>query len=46
MEAFGIIGFSLGAMGFIFGMSAFARLGKLEKRLKETGVLDPDFKSG
>ena len=46
MEAFGIIGISLGAMGFIFGISAFTRLAKLEKRLKDTGVLDPDFKSG
>ncbi|NNK49419.1 MAG: hypothetical protein HKP01_11135 [Gemmatimonadetes bacterium] len=46
MEAFGIIGISLGAMGFIFGISAFTRLNKLEKQLKATGVLDPDFKSG
>ena len=46
MEAFGIVGISLGAMGFIFGISAFTRLSKLEKQLKANGVLDPDFKSG
>ena len=46
MEALGIVGMSLGSMGFIFGMSALARISKLEKQLKETGVLGKEFKSG
>ena len=46
MEAFGIIGMSLGTVGFIFAMSALARISKLEKHLKETGVLHEDYKSG
>ena len=40
MEPFGIIGFSLGTMGFIFAMSALARVSKLEKQLKGSGALD------
>ena len=39
MEAFGIIGMTLGTMGFIFSMNALARIAKLEKQLKETGIL-------
>ena len=46
MEAFGIIGMSLGTMGFIFAMSALAKISKLEKQLKETGVLNKEYKSG
>ena len=46
MEGFGIIGFSLGATGFIFALSALAKICKLEKQLKETGVLDKEYKSG
>ena len=45
MEVFGIIGMSLGAMGFIFGIIAIGRLDKLERKLKELNVLDDDFKS-
>ncbi len=45
MEAFGIIGLSLGSMGFIFAMSALAKISKLEKQLKEKGVLDKEYKS-
>ena len=41
-----IIGFCLGALGFIFGSAALAKLKKLEKHLKETGILDKKFKSG
>lgn len=40
MESFGIIGMSFGIFGFI----AFARLMKLEKHLKKTGVLEKDYK--
>ena len=50
MEAFGIIGMSfgvmalgVGAMGFIFANSALAKISKLEKQLKETGVLDKEY---
>ena len=42
MEVFGIIGMSLGTIGFIFGMSALTKIAKLEKQLKETGVLDKE----
>ena len=45
MEVFGIIGMSFGIMGFIFSMSALAKIAKLEKQLKESGVLDKEFKS-
>ena len=37
MEAFGIL-------GFIFGLPAFAKLVKLEKELKKSGVLNKDYK--
>jgi hypothetical protein len=40
-----IIGFCLGTMGFILGTLALTRLTKLEKHLKETGILDKKFKS-
>jgi len=46
MEAFGIIGMSMGTMGFIFALNALARISKLEKQLTETGVLDKEYKSG
>ena len=45
MEAFGIIGMSLGTMGFIFSMSALTKIDKLEKKLKELGVLGQDRKN-
>ena len=45
MEAFGIIGMSLGTLGFIFAINAMARISKLEKQLKDTGVLPKDFDS-
>ena len=45
MEVFGIIGMSFGSMGFIFALNALARISKLEKQLKETGVLDKGYKS-
>jgi hypothetical protein len=40
-----IIGFCLGTLGFILGSSALAKLQKLEKHLKEAGILDKKFKS-
>ena len=45
MEAFGIVGFSLATVGFIFAMVALGKISKLEKQLKETGVLDKEYKS-
>jgi len=45
METFGIIGMSFGIMGFVLATSAFSRISKLEKQLKETGVLEKEFKS-
>lgn len=46
MEAFGVVGFSFGIVGFIFAMVALDKISKLEKQLKETGVLDKEYKSG
>ena len=45
MEAFGIIGISVGIFAFIIAASALAIIAKLEKQLKETGVLDKEYKS-
>ena len=42
MEEFGIIGMSVGAMGFIFALIALGKISKLEKQLKEKGVLDEE----
>ena len=46
METFGIIGFSLGTVGFIFALVALDKISKLEKQLRKTGVLDKEYKSG
>ena len=46
METFGITGFSFGIVGFIFAMVALGMISKLEKQLKETGVLEKEHKSG
>ncbi len=35
MEVFGIIGMSLGAFGFIFGLAAYSELQTLKKRVAE-----------
>jgi len=34
---------AIGIIGMIFGMAAMYRVYKLEKILKQTGVLDKDF---
>ena len=39
MEVFGIVGMSMGTLGFIFALSASAQVQKLEKQLKVAGVL-------
>ena len=36
---------AMAIIGFIFGLSALAKVMMLEKQLKETGVLDKDHKS-
>ena len=53
MEAFWSIGMSLGVTGFIFALigltfalNALAKISNLERQLKETGVLDKEYKSG
>ena len=43
MEPFGLIGAGIGALGFIFALSAIAKINKLVKKLKEQGVLEEDF---
>ncbi len=37
--------FTFGMMGFTFALIAYSRIDKLEKRLKELGVLEQGFKS-
>lgn len=34
-----------GIIGFSFGLISYSRMDKLEKRLKELGVLEPDYNS-
>ena len=43
VEAFGIIGMTFGITGMALGVFSLMRLAKLEKRLKESGVLDKDY---
>tara|TARA_B110000305_G_C19300890_1_gene569085 strand:+ start:77 stop:226 length:150 start_codon:yes stop_codon:yes gene_type:complete len=45
MEVFGIIGMSLGTMGFVFGIICFNQMGKLIKTLKEKKILEEDYKN-
>ena len=45
MEAFGILGFSLGTIGLIYAMNALGKISKLEQQLKEAGVLDQEYES-
>ena len=46
MDTFAILGMVFGTTGLVFAMSALAKISKLEKQLKETGVLDKAYKSG
>ena len=41
-----IIGFIFGLTGLAIGILAYFRVDKLEKKLKETGIIDKDFSSG
>lgn len=45
MEVFGIIGMSMGSMGFVFAISAMCQVSALEKRLRESGALPSDDES-
>jgi hypothetical protein len=42
---FGMMGMSMGVMGFIFSLVAMGKIDKLEKQLIELNVLNQDFKS-
>jgi len=44
MEVFGIIGMSLGTMGFVFAIWCLVKIEKLIKTLKERGILEKDYK--
>ena len=44
MEAFGVIGMTFGTIGMGLGVFVFMRLEKLERQLKESGILDKDYK--
>ena len=43
MEVFGILGMSLGTMGFIFGIICLSKVQKLIKNLKGKGVFKEDY---
>ena len=40
MEAFGVMGMSLGTVGFVFGLISFVQTKKLTKTIKEKGILE------
>jgi hypothetical protein len=44
MEVFGVLGMSLGTMGFVFGLIAFVQTQKITRTLKEKGILEANFK--
>lgn len=41
-----IMGFSFGMIGFAFALICYSRIDKLEKHLKEKGLVEQEFKSG
>jgi hypothetical protein len=41
---FGLMGMSLGSMGFIFGIICIRKYDNLVKHLKEKGIVDKDYK--
>ncbi len=45
MEVLGLIGMSIGTIGFIFSVAALMKISALEHKLKEISVLDPEYKS-
>ncbi|AKS43393.1 hypothetical protein WM2015_3041 [Wenzhouxiangella marina] len=40
-----MVGFTMGTVGFVFGMLAFARLRSLEQKLEQAGVMKSTEKS-
>jgi len=40
-----IMGFIFGIIGFVFALFVYMRQNTLEKKMKETGVLDKDYHS-
>jgi len=44
MEVFGMLGMSLGTMGFVFGIIAFAQTQKSTKTLEEKEIFQAIFK--
>lgn len=44
MEIYSILGMVFGIIGMTFGIIAFSKLVNLERRLKETGILDDNYK--
>lgn len=41
-----MMGFTFGMIGFAFALISYSRIDKLEKHLKEKGLLEQNFKSG
>ena len=41
-----MMGFTFGMIGFVFALISYSRLDKLEKHLKEKGLLEQSFTSG
>ena len=44
MESFGVVGATLGIMGFLLAALCLTRQEKLIKTLKEKGILDKEYK--
>ena len=42
---YGIMGMSMGVMGFVFSIASMSKVDNLEKKLKDLDVLNNDFKS-
>lgn len=41
---FGMMGMSMGGVGFVFGLISMTKIDKLEKKLKELNVLNQHYK--
>jgi hypothetical protein len=44
VEVFGVLGLSLGTIGFVFGLIVFVQTQKLIKPLNEKGMLEESLK--
>ncbi|MBM7071724.1 hypothetical protein JQC92_06665 [Shewanella sp. 202IG2-18] len=45
MGTVAIVGTTIGVVGFLFGMTTFVRLNRLEQHLKQKGILDKEYSS-